>query len=434
MLIISIILFLLLSALFSGTEIAFISASKLRVELKRQKGSRQGTILAQFYEKPAEFLGTMLVGNNIALVAFTILMGKLIDINLFGAGQIEVGGVVEEIAFSTKMLQLLITTIITTIIVLIFGEFLPKTLFRLYADRILYGLAYPLKFLQFILAIPSWMMTKASNFILRVFFKTPITESESIITRLDLENFIKDTKAASSEEEIDTNLFEKALHLKNVKVKECMVPRTEIENIDRSASVDELKQLFIETNLSRLIVSKEDIDDILGYVHHQQILNNPSSIKDLILDIPIVPEAMRVRDLMNYFIKNRISIACVVDEYGGTAGIITMEDIVEEIFGEIEDEHDQEEHVEVQKSPNEYIFAGRLEIDYLNEKYESLQFPEGEYHTLSGYLVTTTETIPEQGAEIELNGYRFILELVSDTKIETIRVIKLESDNEEEPD
>ncbi len=411
------LLYLLLSALFSGTEIAFISASKLRVELKKQKGSRKGTILAGFYDNPARFLGSMLVGNNIALVLFTMMMEELLSPIWLPF-------------FNGPAFLLLANTLLITLIVLIFGEFLPKTLFRLYANDVLYFLAYPLRGLLWLLAIPAWMMTKLSNSLLRVFFRTPVTETENVLTRLDLETFIKDSQRTDSEEEIDTNLFEKALHLRNVKVKECMVPRTEIEDVDVSGNVDELKQLFAETNLSRLIVSKDDIDNVLGYVHHQQMLYDPKSIKSLVLDIPFVPEAMRVRDLLNKFIKERGSIACVVDEYGGTAGIITLEDILEEIFGEIEDEHDQEEYVETQVSDTEYIFSGRLEIDYLNEKYENLNFPEGDYATLSGYLVMTTATIPEPGAEIELDDYKFILELVSDTKIETIRVIKLPTEDE----
>ncbi|MEL6862859.1 MAG: hemolysin family protein [Bacteroidota bacterium] len=414
-----ILLFLLLSALFSGTEIAFISASKLRVELKRKKGSRQGKILAKFYEKPAEFLGAMLVGNNVVLVIFTFLMTIPLKY-LF----------MEQLGIEHEVWVLLLNTIVVTIVILIFGEFLPKTFFRLYANELLYFLALPLRFLQFLLYVPSWVMTRISKRLLRLFFRMPLEKTDNVITRLDLENFIRDTRT-DSEEEIDTTLFEKALHLRNVKVKECMIPRTEIQGIDVEAEISDLKQLFLETKLSRLIVLQDDIDNILGYVHHQQMLNEPRSIKELILDLPFVPEAMKVRDLMYRFIRDRINIACVVDEYGGTAGIITLEDILEEIFGEIEDEYDQEEYVETQISEEEYIFSGRLEIDYLNEKYENLQFPEGEYHTLSGYLVMTTTTIPQQGAEIELDGYRFILELVSDTKIETIRVIKLAERDEE---
>ena len=419
MLLTLILLFLLLSALFSGTEIAFISASKLQVELKRSKGSRKGTILARFYDNPTDFLSTMLVGNNIALVVFTALMTIPLK-QLF----------IEYFRIENAFLLLLFITVIITIIVLIFGEFLPKTLFRLYSSELLYFLTYPLLFIQFLLYIPSWMMTKISNFLLRYVFRTPVMEDDNVITRLDLENFVKDAQT-DAEDEIDTNLFEKALHLKKIKVKECMVPRTEIEDIDVNASIEELIQLFTETNLSKIIVTKDDIDNVLGYVHHQQMLKDPKSIQQIVMEIPFVPEAMRVRDLMNEFIREGMSIACVVNEFGGVAGLITLEDILEEIFGEIEDEHDQEEYVETQVAENEYIFSGRLEIDYLNEKYENLDFPDGEYTTLSGYLVMTTETIPEQGAEIELDGYKFILELVSDTKVETIRVIKMQAANEE---
>ena len=419
MLFILIILFLFLSALFSGTEIAFISASKLRVELKRNQGSRQGTILARFYDNPTGFLSTMLVGNNIALVVFTSLMS--IPLTLFFQDQFNI---------QNELFLSIINTVLITIIVLFFGEFLPKTLFRLYANEILYLLAIPLEFLRLLLFLPAWVMTKLSNVLIRLVLRTPLEEGGNVITRLDLENFIKDTQVLDNKEEIDTSLFGRALHLKRLKVKECMVPRTEITNIDLDASLDDLRQVFISTNLSRIIVSEGDIDNILGYIHHQQLLNHPQTIKELILEIPFVPEAMKVPDLMNKFIKDRINIACVVNEFGGVAGIITLEDILEEIFGEIEDEHDQEEYVETQISEEEFIFSGRLEISYLNDKYEQLQFPEGDYHTLSGYLVTTTETIPKQGAELELDGYRFLLELVSDTKIETIRVTKLPQKDE----
>lgn len=408
-----ILLFLLLSALFSGSEIAFISANKLRVELRKKKGAARGTILANFYEKPAHFLSTMLVGNNIALVAFTILMGGILDPifeNRLGMQEQE-------------LLILLFDTIIITIIVLIFGEFLPKTLFSLYADQVLYFLALPLKFIEVTLRPLTWVMTGASNRFLSVFFKSSITPVETAFTRLDLENFINNT-LTDAEEEIDKELFGKALNFKEIKVRDCMVPRTEIENIDVTANLEELEQLFKETKLSRLLVTDGDIDNVLGYVHHQQLFQTPEELKKLVLDIAFVPEVMRVTDLMNNFIRKRTSIACVVDEYGVVSGIITLEDILEEIFGEIEDEHDQGEYVENQISENEYIFSGRLEISYINEKF-GLDFPEGDYQTLSGYLVTTMESIPEKDAEIELDGYHFKLELVSNTKIETVRVTRL---------
>lgn len=362
----------------------------------------------------------MLVGNNIALVVFTSLMTILLE------------SYIDKTSMG-HFLFLLLSTIIITIIVLIFGEFLPKTLFRLFADDALYFFAYPIKFFQYLLSLPSWMMTKLSNALLRIITKNPIEKVETAFTRLDLQEFINETRT-ESEEEIDKELFGKALHLKNTRIRECMIPRPEIEYIDVTAKVEDLEQLIKDTKLSRIIVIKDDIDNVLGYVHHQQLLQQPKNIKGLILDIPFVPEAMYASELLNKFIKERMSIACVVDEFGGLAGIVTLEDIVEEIFGEIEDEHDQEEYVETQISEEEYIFSGRLEISYLNEKYEHLNFPEGDYHTLSGYLVMTTEKIPDQGREIELNGYRFILELVSDTKIETVRVIKLQEEESDETD
>jgi putative hemolysin len=405
--------FLLFSALFSGTEIAFLSANKLLIELKKKKGSRRGTIIARFFEKPSEFIGALLVGNNIALVAFTTLMTIPLDYFL-----------IEQVGIQNKVLILLCNTLIITLIILLFGEFLPKTLFRLYADDILFFLAYPLRMLKFLLAAPAWIMTKLSNFMLVYIFKSSVEEVKNPFTRLDLENFIKSTQT-ESEDDIDTELFEKALNLREVRVKECMIPRPEIKSIDASENLPNLIALFRETNHSRIIVYDDDIDHVLGYVHHQQLMSSFPSIKKIIMDIPFVPESMRVRDLMNQFIRDRLNIACVVDEYGGTAGIITLEDILEEIFGEIEDEHDQEDYVEQRISENEYLFSGRLEISYLNEKYGPLEFPDGEYTTLSGYLVMTTTNIPTQGDEIILDGYKFILENVSDTKIERIRVIVL---------
>jgi putative hemolysin len=411
-----ILLFLLLSALFSGSEIAFISANKLRIELKKKKGASRGNILAKFYDNPDSFLGTMLVGNNIALVVFTIMMTNLLHHYY-------------EAYFSNNFVLLLFDTFIITCIVLIFGEFLPKTLFRLYADDILYFLAYPLKLIQFLMAIPSWIMSKLSNLVLRLLVKPTAETDEASFTRIDLENFIKDSQTDEAYD-IDKELFGKALNLKETRVRDSMVPRPEIESIDITAGVEELEQLFIETKLSRIVVIDGEIDNVLGYVHHQQLLSQPKSIRSLLLEIPFVPEVMRVSDLMNKLIKENISIACVVDEFGSVSGVITLEDILEEIFGEIEDEHDEEEYIEKQISDTEWVFSGRLEIDYLNEKYEAIELPEGEYQTLSGYLVMTTETIPEQGAEIELNDYLFILELVSDTKIETVRLVKLDPKRE----
>ena len=415
MLLTGILISLILSAVFSGAEIAFISASKLRVELKRKKGSSRGMILARFYENPADFLSTMLVGNNIVLVVFTYLMTMILSPLLVPF-------------FQDEYILLLVNTSIITLVVLTFGEFLPKTLFRLYADDVLYFLAYPLRFLKFLLAVPSWLMFRTSNFLLKRIMKTPPQEVEETFTRLDLEDFIRSTRT-ETEEEIDTELFEKALNLREVRVKECMIPRPEIVHIDISATVEDLEDLFQETKLSRILVTKDDVDNVVGYIHHQQMFKKPKNIKSIMLNIHYVPEVMRVRDVMNTFIKNRLNIACVVDEFGGTAGVITLEDIVEEIFGEIDDEHDQEDYVEVKISDNEFLFSGRLEIDYLNEKFGLFIPDDGEYHPLSGYLVSTAGDIPEQGEEIETEDYKFIIELVSNTKIETVRLIKNQPEN-----
>ena len=412
MLVTLILVFLALSALFSGSEIAFISANKLKIELLKNKGKRRGTILAGFYEKPANFLSTMLVGNNIALVAFSIFMGRVISPFL-------------EPHLGDNLSLVLANTVLITIIILIFGEFIPKTLFRLYANEAIYSLAYPLRFLQWLLYIPSLIMIKFSNSIFSYILKLPLEETASAFTRLDLENLVNSSRQVGDDDEIDKELFGKALNLKDVKVKDCMVPRPEIVHIDVSAKVEELIEQIERTKLSRIIITQGDIDDVLGYIHHQQLLEKPRTIRELILNIHFIPEVMRVTDVLSRFIKENVNIACVVDEFGAIAGIITLEDLLEEIFGEIEDEYDQSENVEHEVSDDEFVFSGRLEIDYLNEKYDAIRLPEGEYHTLSGYLVMTLEEIPEKGSEVNLDGYRFTPEIVSDTKIELIRVKRL---------
>jgi len=413
-----IIIFLLLSGFFSGTEIAYVSASRLKVELKRQQGRRRGKVLASFFEDPSRFLGTTLVGNNIALVVFSLLVEEVYELHY------------KQSLFSflqQEFPSLLFLTAVTTIIVLIFGEFIPKIIFRLSPVRLLYFFTYPLLLIRWLLWPFVYIMVRASHRLLAFLFKAEIKPDEQVFTRTDLEDFIKNSET-DTEEEIDKELFENALYLNDVKVRECMIPRTEIRGVDINDGIEELRKEFIASRLSKLIIYDESLDEVLGYFHHQQMLDNPQKItKKNILPIRFVPEVMSARELMDTFIRERVSIACVVDEFGGTAGIIALEDILEEIVGEIEDEHDVEEYIEEQLNHREYLFSGRLEIDHLNEKYE-LDLPEGEYHTLSGYIVITTETIPEQGQTINLDGYQFILEEVSERKIETIRVIKMDDE------
>lgn len=249
--------------------------------------------------------------------------------------------------------------------------------------------------------------------------------SKTKFSRIDLEHFVQDSFEGDSDDEIDTDIFKNALKLKETKVRDCMVPRNEIISIDEEAAMEDLIDLFHDTKLSRILTYQGDIDNVTGYIHHQQLLKQPKRLKSARLQIPFVPEVMSVQDVMNQFFKAEKNIACVVDEFGGTAGVITLEDILEEIFGEIEDEHDQEDHIDEQISENEWRFSGRLEIHYLNEKYEDLNIPEGDYNTLSGYIVMTTASIPEEGTIIDLDGYQFVLEHVSDTRIETVRVVKV---------
>jgi putative hemolysin len=406
-----IILFLLLSAFFSGSEIAFISANKLRVELLKEQGKLQGKILGRFYDRPNDFIGAMLVGNNIALVVFTYLMTKWLEpyfVPILGQG----------LSF------LMVITILITLVILVLGEYLPKTLFRLYANRALGWFALPLAGIQFLLHPITWFMTKFSALLLQIFYKGSKDKIIQPFSRIDLEDFVQETMIGNGQEEIDTNLFTKALHLKKTQVRDCMVPRNEIVGIDIDAGMNEVLGLFDKTKLSRILIYEGDIDNVVGYIHHQQMLKGPKSLKTELSGIPFVPEVMNVQDVMNTFIKLEKNIACVVDEFGGTAGVITLEDILEEIFGEIEDEHDREEHVEIQISETEWVFSGRLEIDYLNEKYRELHFPTGEYKTLSGYIVMTLATIPKEGDELILDGYKFVLEGVTHTRIETVRVIK----------
>ena len=408
-----ILLTLLLAAFFSGTEIAFITANKLGVEIERDKGTHRSKLISGFYDRPKQFLSSILVGNNIVLVLFTYTLTRLIEPLLLSW-------------ITSEAVRLIIIAVIATIVMLIFGEFLPKIIFRLFANRALLLVAYPMVFFQWILRFPAWVIMSFANLLLKYVFRATINDVQDAFTRLDLQDFV-DGSLAKDQDSMEADMFKNALQLKNLKAKECMVPRTEIVHVDVDAGLVELKKQFLETRHSRILVTEQDIDNILGYVHHQSLLNGKKDIKSMIIPIQYVPEVTSVLDIMTTFTRQQNNIAVVVDEYGGTAGIITLEDIAEEIFGEIEDEHDQEEYIDQKISDTEYLFSARLEIDYLNEKYPLLKFPEGEYETLSGYIVMTSGTIPETGHELELDDYRFVFEKVSDKKIELVRVFLIDT-------
>ncbi len=414
MLIFGIIVFLLLSAFFSGTEIAFFTANKLGVEIKKSKGTPSSRILTFFYDHPDKFITVMLIGNSISLVTLSYLLTSLFD------------SVLDPLELRSG-LHLIINTTLTTLVILILGEFIPKVLFSLYANDLIFTLAYPIKFFHKLLYIPSLIVSGLSGWLIKFFFKEKESKARYRFSALDLEHYIEGP-LKFSEDEIDADIFKNTLNLKQVRVKSCMIPRNEIVYVDIHSTKEELVKVFSDTKHSRIIVVDGDVDNILGYIHHQQMFKDFKNIKEMIMDIPFIPETLNVYDLMLRLNKLRISMACVVDEFGGTSGIITQEDILEEIFGEIDDEHDKEEFIEQVISEHEFLFSGRLEIQYLNNEYE-LGLRSGDYHTLSGYIVNATSNIPEQGLELEQDGYKFILELVSDTKIETVRIIRIKDES-----
>jgi putative hemolysin len=411
-----IIITLILIGFFSGVEIAFVSTNKLNIELKRKQGSYAGKVLSKFMENPATFIGTSLVGINICLVVYGLLMTELTDVMFNAVGLPH-----------NEYLRLFLDTIIATIVVLFLGEFIPKAIFRSKPETTLSFLTLPIQFFYYLLYPIAQLFVRISEFILKYLFGVRINEEKTIFSRVDLEHFVKQMRTghdSNKEDDSNSELFENALSLSKVKIRECLVPRNEIEAVPINTSVEEVKNIFIETKRSKLIVYEDNIDNVVGYLHSIDALKKPKDIKSVMHSIPMVPETMITVDLLNQFTKERKSIAWVIDEFGGTAGIVTMEDILEEIFGEIHDEYDEEEYIEKQLSTNEYIFAGRLEIDYLNEKYH-LDLPVEDAETLSGFIIENHESIPKQKERIIIGNYEFVMLHVSDTRIETVKVKSL---------
>lgn len=404
---------IVLIGFFAGTEIAFISANKLNIELRKKQGTVSGKILARFMENPSEFIGTSLVGVNVLLVIYGLLMTQLTEPILSQLPS----------PFNSEYFQLLLDTLIATVIILFFAEFLPKAIFRAKADQVLAIFSIPMFLMYYLLFPIAKVFVAISEFILKHLLNVRIKEDQQVFNRVDLEVFVKQSLHGheTDNNEMNTELFENALYLVNVKIRKCMVPRNEVEAIEVNTPIADVRKKFIDTKLSKIIVYDNAIDNIVGYVHHLDLNRKPAKIKDILHSISAVPETMSAVDLMNRFTKERKSIAWVIDEFGGTAGIVTMEDVLEEIFGDINDEYDEQEHVEKQIAENEYIFSGRLELDYLNEKY-GFDFPTDESETLSGYIIANHETIPKLKDRIIIDRNEFDILLANDTRIQTVKM------------
>jgi putative hemolysin len=388
---------------FTGIEIAFINANKLSIELKKKQGIKRGIILSHLMENPAQFIGAVLVGFTIFLVLFGLMVGEtlspfwnwLITIIHIPSGYV-------------NAMRLFFETILSTIFILFFGSVLPKSLFRTKSDALLGFFARTANFFYELFSPIVYIFVSISKWVLKYVFNVRMDENKEVFS-------------SSGFEQMNTDLFEAALSLPKVKVRECLVPRKEIEGIDVNASVEDARKQFVSTKLSKLVVYDGNLDHVAGYIHQLDLFNNPAFIKSILLPIPAVPESMGAIDLITKFTTERKSIAWVVDEFGGTAGIITMEDLLEEIFGEIKDEYDTEEFEEKRLSHDEFIFSGRLELDYLNEKYR-LEFPDKESETLSGFIINEHETIPKQKEHIIIGDYEFEILNVTDTRIEMVRM------------
>ncbi len=402
---------LIASAFFSGLEIAFITSNKLRVELESKQGNLFAGIVSYFNRYPANFLGTMLLGNTVALVVFGIYMEERLRPLLIPV-------------IRSRALLLLVQTFLSTLLILVTAEFLPKNVFRINPNRILNFFALPLFVIYWALYPLVFLVIGLSEFVLTSVFRVKLDKERVAFGRVDLDNYVREGIKVDRKQEVDTEIkiFRNALDFANVKARECMIPRTEIVAIEVLESVDKLKEKFIQTRLSKILVYTDTIDNIIGYVHSHELFKQPKTIREVLLPVNIVPESMPASEVLTLFIQQRKSIAVVVDEFGGTSGMLTMEDVMEEIFGEIEDEHDKDELVERKLGPREYLFSGRLEIDYLNERYK-LNLPSVEdFETLSGLIIHFHESIPQLAEEISIPGFLFKISAVGHNRIEQVWV------------
>ena len=410
-----IILCLILSAFFSGMEIAFISSNKIYLEIEKKQDNFLSQILSKLTEKPSQFIATMLIGNNVALVVYSFFMGDLLMQWFITLG----------LEFSS-FVNLLIQTVLSTLIVLITSEFLPKVFFQIYANSFVKFFAIPAYFFYLLFYIVSTFIMWISDTILKRFFKTEGDFVPLFFSKIELGNYISEQmNHFEDHENVDSEIqiFQNALEFSGVKARDIMTPRTEIAGVDILDSVDELKQMFINTGYSKIMVYQNSLDDCIGYVHSFELFKKPKTIKSILIRVEFVPETIFIKEALDLLIKKRKSVAVVLDEYGGTAGIMTIEDIVEELFGEIEDEHDSEEvRIEQEIETGVFLFSARLDVEYLNQTYK-LNIPESDsYGTLGGFIVDHTKEIPQKGNKISIGNYNFLIEEASNNKIELVKM------------
>lgn len=402
---------LLFSAFFSGVEIAFVSANKLKLELDKSKSKITSRMIAFFSKNESDFITTMLVGNNIALVVYGIVMTQILTPTF-------------QHFFSSDIFLLLSQTIVTTLIVLVTAEFLPKVVFRIFPNQILNIFAIPIWILFVFLRPVAILMLNIANVLLKYVLKKEISEDRQVFGRTELDDFLSNVKSTEGDNEsrVEVEMLQNALDLSEKRVRECMIPRTEIVAVDFLSSINEIKEKFIKTKLSKLLVFKGNIDNIIGYIHSFDLFRNPQNVKSTLLPLTFVPESMKAMELLNQFIENNKGIAVVVDEFGGTAGIITIEDVTEEIVGEIIDEYDVDEVMDNQIDDSTFILLGRNYVEEINKKYK-LELPESdEYETISGLLLHFLEDIPKDGDLVAIEHFNFTITSVNKT---TIREVKL---------
>ncbi|MFA8298665.1 MAG: hemolysin family protein [Hyphomicrobiales bacterium] len=415
-----ILLTMLLSAFFSGMEIAFISSNKLQIELDRKKGKLYGIILSRFVKSPSKFIGALLLGNNVALVLYGTAMTKILApfIQNYILGD-----------YSSPVLMLVLQTFISTIIILIIAEFLPKILFRINANGILKFFTIPVAFIFYVCFPIIYVFISFAEWLLKVFLNTNVSNQKYVFSAIDLSDYVKELSGSEEEETLnqqEIQMFQNAIEFKNTKVRECLIPRTEIVAHEINDDVSNLRQSFIDSGHSKIIIYQNTIDNIIGYSHSYDLFSKPENISDILREINIFPETTPANDAMKSLLKERKSLAVVVDEFGGTSGIVSVEDLMEEIFGEIKDEYDTESLTEKQISSTEFLFSARLEIDYLNEKYK-INLPESDdYETLGGYILYHLENIPIAHEVILADPFKFIVTKASLNRVEEVRLIVME--------